>query len=233
MDYIKEHIQYVNDILDTNDMILTDIYVIVNNITHKKYVGQANTHRLNHMKYRPFGYKKRFKDHVSEALNNTKKKQCSLLNNSIRKYGCNVFTVELLTRCLPAEANDKEKEYIRDLDTLAPNGYNLSVGGGKGCLLYGHRVSSMNNTIAQFAETKLAKYRDVNANDICITQVWQHIKEQTSYGNIYYRVTIKGIDSIFVGKYLPKEKIKQRAIDFVKEVYKRSISQHDQIAGTS
>ena len=43
-------------------------------INNKIYVGQAVTHRLNKNKYRYFGYEGRFKDHISEAINNTKKK---------------------------------------------------------------------------------------------------------------------------------------------------------------
>jgi hypothetical protein len=60
--------------IDEKDKITGVIYIIENKETNKKYVGQTVSHRKNKGKYRPFGYVGRFNDHVSEALNNTKKK---------------------------------------------------------------------------------------------------------------------------------------------------------------
>jgi len=91
--------------------------------------GQAVSHRKNHDKYRPFGYEGRFKDHISEAICNTKKKQCSYLNNAIRLYGKDAFTVSLLYTCPLSELDSMEQFYIEKYGTLYPNGYNLTVGG--------------------------------------------------------------------------------------------------------
>ena len=74
----------MNEILNDSSNVLGHIYVITNLITKKQYVGQTVSHRKNRNKYRPFGFEGRFKDHISEALCNTKKKQCNYLNNSIR-----------------------------------------------------------------------------------------------------------------------------------------------------
>ena len=49
MDYEK----YVDKILESNSNVFGEIYLITN-------VGQTLSHRLNHGKYRPFGYKCRF-----------------------------------------------------------------------------------------------------------------------------------------------------------------------------
>ena len=76
--------------------VLGEIYCMTNTVTKKQYIGQTVSHRKNRIKYRPFGYIGRFNDHISEALNNTKKKQCTYLNNSIRKYGKDIFTVKLI-----------------------------------------------------------------------------------------------------------------------------------------
>ena len=66
----------MNNILtiDEKDKIIGHIYKITNIIEQKHYIGQTRSHRLNKGKYRPFGYYGRFKDHISEAINNTKKK---------------------------------------------------------------------------------------------------------------------------------------------------------------
>ena len=73
-------------IIDDKTKIYGEIYLIQCLVSKKCYVGQTLSHRLQHKRYRPFGTEGRWKDHVSEAINNTKKKQCTYLNNAIRKY---------------------------------------------------------------------------------------------------------------------------------------------------
>jgi len=111
------------------DKIYGEIYQITNNSNNKRYVGQAVSHRKNKGKYRLFGYIGRFNDHISEAVNNTKKKQCTYLNNAIRKHGKDVFTVILLERCEINSLNDREEYHITKSGTLYPDGYNLTEGG--------------------------------------------------------------------------------------------------------
>lgn len=222
--------KFLDKKMDDNKNILTDIYIITNTITTKQYVGQANSHRLNCGVYKPFGYKKRFTDHTSEALCNTKKKQCSFLNNSIRKYGTDKFIVELIERCLPENADSREEYWITEYKTLFPNGYNLTSGGRK-CVSTEHsRKKIMNATIEQFREAKLAKYKDVvfDASD-----PEKYIHKYNSYGETYYCVIINGIKSIFVGKYMTEEELKNQALMFVIELGKIQSLRHDQIAGTS
>ena len=115
--------------LNQKDLITGQIYKITNLKNDKIYVGQVVSHRLNKNKYRPFGYIGRFNDHISEALNNTKKKQCTYLNNAIRKYGKDSFKVELLLECSKQLLDENEIKYITTLNSLYPNGYNLTNGG--------------------------------------------------------------------------------------------------------
>jgi hypothetical protein len=119
----------MNEILNDSSQVIGHIYIITNIITNKQYVGQTLSHRKNHNKYRPFGYQGRFKDHLSEALCNTKKKQCNYLNNSIREYGKDIFKVELITECSKDDIDIMEQKYIKEYNTLYPNGYNLTIGG--------------------------------------------------------------------------------------------------------
>ena len=67
----------MTDILLDNSNVVGHIYKITNIKTNKIYIGQTLSHRKNRGKYRPFGYEGRFKDHLSEALCNSKKKQCT------------------------------------------------------------------------------------------------------------------------------------------------------------
>lgn len=119
----------MDTILDDEKGVMGHIYLITNRETNKQYVGQTLSHRKNRGKYRPFGYIGRFNDHVSEALCNTKKKQCVYLNNAIRSYGKDAFRVELLHVCERHELDLQESKYIKEYDTLCPNGYNLTIGG--------------------------------------------------------------------------------------------------------
>jgi len=118
-----------SEILLDNSRVKGLIYLITNKETQKNYVGQTLTHRKNHGKYRPFGIEGRFQDHLSEAICNTKKKQCTYLNNAIRHYGKDKFEVSLLVECAKEDLDTNEQHCIETHKTLYPNGYNLTRGG--------------------------------------------------------------------------------------------------------
>lgn len=115
--------------LEQKNLVTGQIYKITNIKNNKIYIGQVVSHRLNKKKYRPFGYIGRFNDHISEALNNTKKKQCTFLNNAIRKYGKDFFKVDLLLECSKETMDENEIKYINEFNSLYPDGYNLTNGG--------------------------------------------------------------------------------------------------------
>ena len=110
------------------DKITGEIYKITNTITNKYYIGQTRSHRLNHGKYRPFGYIGRFKDHISETYSN-KINTCKYLNSSIAKHGKEHFTCELILRCGLDELDKYEQQFIAEYESKYPNGYNLTDGG--------------------------------------------------------------------------------------------------------
>jgi group I intron endonuclease len=119
----------MSEILLDNSNVVGHIYKITNIKNNKIYIGQTLSHRKNRGKYRPFGYEGRFKDHLSEALCNSKKKQCTYLNNAIRLYGKESFIVTLITECNKDDLDDFEIKYIKEHSSLYPNGYNLTSGG--------------------------------------------------------------------------------------------------------
>src|SRR5271166_1224978 len=92
--------------------ITIDIYKIYHIESGKTYIGQTKSHVLNHGKYTRHGYLKRFKDHISEAINNTKEKQCTKLNNAIRFYGEGGLSVLLIDIGSIAEGDEFEEKYI-------------------------------------------------------------------------------------------------------------------------
>uniref|UniRef100_A0A6C0EMZ9 GIY-YIG domain-containing protein n=1 Tax=viral metagenome TaxID=1070528 RepID=A0A6C0EMZ9_9ZZZZ len=115
--------------MESNEHVLGEIYIMTNTVNEKVYVGQTVSHRKNHARYMPFGYTGRFKDHISEAMCNTKKHQCRYLNSAIRKYGKDAFAVKLIEVCPLDKLNERETFHIQNSNSMYPNGYNLTAGG--------------------------------------------------------------------------------------------------------
>lgn len=98
--------------------ITKDIYKITNNINGKVYIGQAlNTET-------------RFRQHCKDCA-----KDC-LVDYAIKKYGKENFSVEILEHQI-CDYNEREKYWIKQLNSLAPNGYNISTGGDNPPVYYG------------------------------------------------------------------------------------------------
>lgn len=153
-EYDKNLDEYCDKIIDDNNKIVGDLYLITNNVTKKQYVGQALSHRLNHKRYRPFGFKGRLNDHISQA--NTRPEKQTYLHSSMRKHGESNFSIELIKRCKVEELDTLETEYIVKYNTLYPNGYNLTTG-GKFTTFIGARV--INNNIDYLYEKKFRDHQ--------------------------------------------------------------------------
>lgn len=101
------------------------IYKITNDINNKVYVGQT---------YRSI--EDRFKRHCAEARWKNMKKMPIVL--AIAKYGHQHFSIHLLETIAMDSAqslvDEREVHWGRTLDTLSPNGYNLKLGAGSGCM---------------------------------------------------------------------------------------------------
>lgn len=97
------------------------IYLITNTKDDKKYIG-LTVQTL----------KRRWKYHVEQANNNHIKSKESL-HNSIREYGKDVFHIQQIdTGITKKDLEKKERKWIKQLNTLIPNGYNISTGGVSG-----------------------------------------------------------------------------------------------------
>jgi group I intron endonuclease len=108
-----------------------EIYLIRNKTNQKSYIGQA-LKEVGGIIRQKWGAQGRWKSHVTEALKGGKD-HCTYLNNAIRKYGEENFEVTVLCECADQEEmNQKEDEYIKQYNTMAPDGYNLREGGAKG-----------------------------------------------------------------------------------------------------
>ena len=159
------------------------IYLLTNLITLLCYVGQS------------VDFKSRMRQHK-----NSKTK--TYLSRSIQKHGWHNFKVEILLDDVPEEDLDHlEDHYIDVKDTLYPNGYNLTRGGG-GMRGYKH-TDEAREKISQAQIRRLANRDQVGT----VTFNKSHNKYQ-AYGPFP--------DKKFIGYYFTKEKAEESLTHFLK-----------------
>lgn len=98
------------------------IYKITNELNKKVYIGCTVS-----------SLEKRYYEHLYRCFKTDYK---SKLYNSIKKYGEENFTIELIEECDIDKIYETEKKYIEQYDSFK-NGLN-STFGGEGCLGYTH-----------------------------------------------------------------------------------------------
>lgn len=108
-----------------------DIYVIKNRVNNMVYVGQA------------INSAERFIVHCKPS---SAKQDKSIIDKAIQKYGANNFWFEVIEHQIE-NYNEREKYWIKKLDSLTPNGYNIQTGGENPPVHYGvdHPLSIFDN----------------------------------------------------------------------------------------
>lgn len=92
------------------------VYKITNKANGKLYVGKTS---------------KTIDERFAVHYHNAKKEKDTYLYKAMRKYGIENFTIELLDAS-SENMDDIEKYWIKELNTLIPNGYNMTTGGDGG-----------------------------------------------------------------------------------------------------
>jgi len=209
----SKHLELSNTILDDESKRYCEIYKIVNLSNGKIYVGQAVSHILNHKRYRPYGHEGRFRCHISEAFS-TKKNQSHFLNNAIRKYGVADFVVELIECCEISNADEREIYYIKELNSLYPNGYNLKNGGS----VFTHSDESKkrvsNGVLNYHKDKKFERFINIKHIDDDIEKYIKPLKRNNSQYGWY--VYIDRIKADFGGVHISLDESKLSAIEFIK-----------------
>lgn len=114
----------------------------------KSYIGQT----IGSLKMR-----------AKNVYSGTGYKKCALFWKAIEKYGWNNFSVEILEEVDIEKLDEKEMYYISKYNTLAPNGYNITLGGegGRECPVYvysaqnGHFIERYNSLTLASIETEV------------------------------------------------------------------------------
>ena len=91
----------------------TGIYLIQNKINKKCYVGQS------------IHIERRFNEHK----NSIQSKKNTVLIKALRKYGWENFQCSIIEETIEEQLNDREQYWIKYYNSLAPNGYNVQIGG--------------------------------------------------------------------------------------------------------
>jgi hypothetical protein len=220
-----------NTIIDDETIRYCEIYRITNRINQKVYIGQAVSHILNHKRFRPYGMEARFRSHISEAFSD-KKCQCHYLNNAIRKYGTENFTLQLLKYCSVENADTIETEEIIANNSLFPNGYNLNTGGKSSRHTDESRKRVSNGVINHFKEQKLQRFKDVKILDDDFEKYVRPLNRFNVQYGWYVLINRKKAD--FGGACITLEESKKMAFDFILKIKENStLVQHNQIAGNS
>lgn len=215
-------LQLSKEILDSPTERFCEIYKIINISTGKTYIGQAVSHILNHNRYRPYGYNGRFRCHISEAFS-SKKNQSHYLNNAIRKYGVDDFVVELIEYCETEKADEREIYYIKEYNSLYPNGYNLKNGGTNFSHSEESRKRVSNGVINYFKDKKYDRFKNIkNIDDNYEKYIRPLNKHNKQYG---WYVYIEKCKADFGGIHISLEQSKQNAIEFIDSLKKQLATQ--------
>jgi group I intron endonuclease len=119
---------------------MAHVYLITNKITGKKYIGVTHHSDVN----------KRFDTHKYGRIR---------LSSSIKKYGSENFTIESIKECrCIEEAFSLEPLYIKEYDTLHPNGYNFSSGGKGSKEGHGNSMPTSEETKRKISLAKKGQY---------------------------------------------------------------------------
>ena len=214
----SKYLELSKQILDDPTKRYCEIYKILNHTTGKIYVGQSVSHILNHKRYRPYGHEGRFRCHISEAFS-TKKNQSHYLNNAIRKYGVEDFVVELIEYCEISNADERETYYIKELNSLFPNGYNLKNGGS----VFTHSDESKkrvsNGVSKYYKDKKYERFKDIKNIDDNIEKYIKPLKRNNEQYGWY--VYIDRVKADFGGVHIPLDESKTSAIEFITNLKKQ------------
>lgn len=178
--------------------------------SNKKYIGQCVKILSNGRKW---GYLNRWQQHITDSSNG--KDYCRLLNNAIRKYKPENFTIELIQDCDVDDLDYYENLYIEKFNTMTPNGYNLITGKSNSRQSDETKELRRKSMMGKNLGKVLEKRQRLRHEDVDLPKYIRHYKDST--GKEGYRVShhphLK--DRSFLSKYDSMEEKLQMANNYL------------------
>jgi len=131
------------------------IYKTTNLINNKQYVGKHNSSLDD-------GY-------LGSGL---------ILKQAIKKYGNNNFKREIIESCDSSLSKERETYWIKKLDTISPNGYNIRKEGGSGGDVYTNNPK-LEKIKRKLSKTWKQKYKDGYINPRIGKPSWNKNKKMS------------------------------------------------------
>lgn len=168
------------------------IYMIVNNINGKIYIGQSKNVFT------------RWSEHYRKAMLN-KKDDTSVLHKAIRKYGIECFWFKVLELCDEQELDEKERFYISLYQSdIFHNNYNVLGGGGGGT------AKGSKNHNSKLTEEDVYDIREQYKDLITWREVYKKYKDVVSENTFKDVWTGKTWSHVHMDVYTEETKLKQR-----------------------
>lgn len=185
------------------------IYKIINNINNKIYIGQTKN------------YKERFAAHKRKAFESYESSK--ILYQAFRKYGIENFSFEIIEYV--ENYNEREKYWIQKLNTISPNGYNMTIGGEEPPRFYGE-----NHHYSQHSQKQVDEIIDLLLNTKIL---YNEIAKKYNYD-------ISSIRRINVGEIWHKENLvyplrpehykpflEQQALNIIEDLQNTTLTQKE------
>lgn len=166
------------------------IYLIVNNITKKKYVGQTTVSDI----------RRRWKAHLSSSST------CVCLKRAFEKYGVENFTFSIIIICFDEDRFKFESDYIEKYNTVAPNGYNISSGGSSGFKNCVHSLQTKEHlgkkSMLYWSNNEnVEKHRELLANTMQNINIGEKMSKSEKWNKALIEKRIGGYKGIAVIQY--------------------------------
>lgn len=172
------------------------IYKATNKLNKKSYIGKTER-ALN--------------TRISEHIRDSKKENItSYFHRALKKYGIDNFEFTILAETNnEADLNNLEIEYIANLNTLKPNGYNITVGGTGGNTYKHLEAMHLKEIISKSSNTRKENYilnpsRKIRRSEIS-KEFWNNISHDETTFDEYKEKISNGLKDYWREKVLTDE----------------------------
>ena len=149
---------------------MVGIYKIENLIDHKVYIGQSVC------------IERRWGEHCRGSKK-------SIISSAIQKYGKENFSFTILEECKVEELNNREEYYIRQFNSVVPNGYNIMEWHNGSQIQYVLDKEILNEIVSKIKNPNILFSEIAEEYNVCIRTITRINQGQTYHqDNIDYPI---------------------------------------------